>query len=156
MDKTSLTGLGLVALVGITALGYQILSQDHSASLTQYQASEQPSKTLDHISDSGREKGELATVSTQVAPEEGFTSSPALPPESINPSTVNAPIEKAVSWSERERQHEAQTPPPQVADLVEEADPGPSAGKDVSRPQRPAVQAQRVAPVSRPAPTSVN
>ncbi len=156
MDKTSLTGLGLVTLVGITALGYQIFTQDPSASLTPSQSSEQPAKTLAHISDPERENVELATVSTLVKSDEGLTPVSSLPPESINPSTVNAPIEKAVSWSERERQHEAQTPPPQVADLIVEADPGPSAGKDVSRPQRPAVQAQRVAPVSRPAPTSVN
>ncbi|MBW8183309.1 hypothetical protein [Shewanella nanhaiensis] len=156
MDKTGLTGLGLVTLVGITALGYQVFTQEPSASLTQSQSSEQPSEMLAHLSDSAREQVELVMVSTQVAPEEGFTSSPALPAESISPSTVNASVERAVSLPERERENEAQTPPPQAADLIVETDPGPSAGKDLSRPQRPTVQAKVVAPVSRPAPVSVN
>lgn len=156
MDKTSLTGLGLVTLVGITALGYQVFTQDPSASLTPPQSSEQSAKTLAHISDPVRENVELATVSTLVKSDEGLIAAPSLQAESINPSTVNAPIEEAVYWSERGRQNEAQTQPPQAAELIEEVDPGPSAGKDFSRPQRPATQAQVVAPVSRPAPASVN
>lgn len=156
MNKTTLT-LGLVTLAILASLGYQRLSGESSA-------------TVSNVASNAELGNEQSLASQkQVSPAVAeLAASPSSRPAIASPAsdvandaimtTVSSEQNLADSLPTRGSDRDMQRMPRQVSDPIRAPGTGPRAGEDYAHHPRPGSEQSITAPVSRPAPepTPVN
>ncbi|GGI91069.1 hypothetical protein GCM10007978_31020 [Shewanella hanedai] len=150
MNKTTLT-LGLVSLAIVASLGYQNLSGESTATISNAGSDTEPSNEQ-HIAVLEQDSPAVAELTASASSRSAIASPSSDAANDAVITAVSTGQNLADSIPTRESDRDMQRMPRQVSDSMRSPGTGPRAGEDYSHHPRPGSEQSITAPVSRPAP----